>query len=238
MKSQESIAARVASLQARSEAAARRAGRDASDVTLVAVAKGVSASDISQALQAGIRHVGESYVQEARAKMAAVREQALHGGFAEPRWHMIGRLQRNKAREIARLFDCIESVDRSEIARTLDAAAGERVLEVLLQVNVSGETQKAGVDPEHIDALLAICAGLSHLRVSGLMAIPAASTTPEQSRPAFARLRKLRDSLRRGPGGENLRELSMGMSNDFETAIEEGATRVRIGTALFGARKT
>ena len=149
---------------------------------------------------------------------------------------MLGHVQRNKAALCARSFDVIESVDRPALAVALDRHAGDRVLEVLLQVNLSGEAQKSGVSAADAPALLDACLPLAHLRVVGLMTIPAASDDPERARPVFAQLRALRDTLARSRAGRHLRELSMGMSADFAVAIEEGATRVRIGTAIFGER--
>jgi pyridoxal phosphate enzyme (YggS family) len=191
---------------------------------------------VISALRAGLTDLGENFAQEARDKREAVL--AAIGDAAPPRWHMIGRLQRNKAALALRLFDSVETVDRAELARELDkrAAAAGRTLNVLLQINLSGEVQKAGVAPAESTALLATCCGLEQLRVRGLMAIPAAGDDPEASRAAFAQLRQLRDTLSAQPGGEPLGVLSMGMSNDFEVAIEEGATSIRVGTALFGER--
>lgn len=225
-------------LRERIAAAARRAGRDPSDVTLVGVTKRVPAERVAEALRAGLAVLGESYVQEARVKAEALA--ALLGpGGPRPRWRLIGRLQRNKARDAVALFDAVETLDREDLAAELErrAAAAGRSLEVLLQVNLSEEPQKGGVAAEGLPALLSACAGLAHLHVAGLMTVPAASPDPEDSRPVFARLRALAATLRDTPGGGALRELSMGMSADFEVAIEEGATLVRVGTALFGPRE-
>lgn len=230
------IRERLADVRARIAAAAFRAGRDPAEVTLIAVSKRVPAERIREAVDAGQRVFGENYVKEAVAKM-----RALAAGGALPRdlrWHLIGRLQRNKARDAVRHFDSVETVDRPDLAAELERrAAGQgRAVEVLLQVNLSREPQKAGVSEEALPELLARCAALPHLRVVGLMTLPEPAADPERLRPVFARLRALRDSLRSAPGGGNLRELSMGMSADFEVAVEEGATRVRVGTALFGPR--
>ncbi len=228
------FATRLAAVRSRIVAAARRAGRDAREITLVGVSKRMPAERIAEAARAGLACIGENYVQEAREKRAALADcpQAL-------RWHLIGNLQRNKARDAVALFDVIETVDRAALAEELDrrAAAAGRTLEILLQVNVSGEPQKAGARPQDVAALLAACAALPHLRVTGLMTVPEAADDAEATRPAFARLRALRDALRAAPGGQTLRDLSMGMSADFEVAIEEGATLVRVGTALFGPRE-
>jgi hypothetical protein len=230
------LAARLAAVEERIARAASRAGRRVADITLLGVSKRQPAEAVAALVAAGLAHCGENFVQEARAKIPRVA--ALLGpGVQPPRWHFIGRLQSNKAKLAAGLFDVVESVDRLELARALDAhaAAAGRTLEVLLQVNVSGEAQKGGAAPEALDALARAVAALPHLRLTGLMTLPRAGA-PEQVRPAFARLRELRDGLCRAAGGLTLPELSMGMSADFEVAIEEGATIVRVGTALFGAR--
>jgi pyridoxal phosphate enzyme (YggS family) len=156
-----------------------------------------------------------------------------------PRWHFIGHLQRNKARLVAPVFDLVETLDSERLGVELDkrARATARSLDALLQVDLDDEPGKAGVSPEELPRLLASSTAWANLRIVGLMAIPAARHSAEESRGAFARLRQLRDALRDSPGGTQLRELSMGMSADFEVAIEEGATLVRVGTALFGARE-
>jgi pyridoxal phosphate enzyme (YggS family) len=173
--------------------------------------------------RAGVAALGENRVQEAKEKIELL-------GHPVP-WHLIGSLQTNKARDAARLFDWIQSVDRVELARELSRRAGDRVLDVLLQVNLGEEPQKGGVAPAESKRLCEAVSGLPGLRVRGLMAIPPASTNPEHTRPYFRRLRELRDEL-------GLEHLSMGMSADYEVAIEEGATMVRVGTAIFGARQT
>ena len=235
---------RVAEVRGRIAEAARRAGREPSDVTLVGASTRQPIERSAAAVQCGVGVLGENYVQEAREKRpqleALLRDRDPNCEL--PRWHMIGNLQRNKVRDALPLFDLVETVDRSALAREIDkrAASGDgRRLDVLVQVNVSGEAQKAGVTPEALPELLEACAPLAHLRVVGLMTLPAAAgdAPAETVRKPFARLRELRDHLRHAPGGEALRELSMGMSGDFELAIEEGATLVRVGTALFGARK-
>jgi pyridoxal phosphate enzyme (YggS family) len=228
------VAERLAAVRERIAEASRRAGRQPGEVTLVGASKRVPRERVLAAVEAGLSHLGENYVQEAAEKVDWVAERASQA----PRWHLIGRLQRNKARAALELFDTVESVDRASLARELArrARAAGRLLPVLIQVNLSEEPQKAGVAAAELPALLELCAGLEGLRVEGLMAIPAPEPDPERSRPAFARLRELRERLRPGPGGAHLRELSMGMSADFEVAVEEGATRVRVGTALFGPR--
>jgi len=231
------VAAALAAVQERIATAARRVGRDPDSVTLVGVSKRVAPERAAEAVLAGLRHLGENYVQEATAKREALE---ARGDLPRVRWHMIGPLQRNKAREAVARFDVVESLDRESLARELDrrAEAAGRMLDVLVQVNVSGERQKSGCAPDALGALLATLDTLPRLRVRGLMTVPAAADDPEQARPAFARLRALRDAHRDAPGGAALHELSMGMSADFEVAIEEGATLVRVGTALFGPRDT
>jgi len=226
---------RIADVRGRIECAAARAGRAADDVRLLAVSKTFSAADVIGAAAAGLRCFGENRVQEAAQKIPAVN--AARAERIE--WHLIGQLQRNKARRAAELFDVVQSVDRLALAQQLDRCAREctRTLRVLVQVDVDAEPQKGGVDPQELPALLVALAELTHLDVEGLMAIPAAHPDPEAQRPAFARLRDLLEAQQRqAPQGAQLRELSMGMSGDFEIAIEEGATCVRVGSALFGAR--
>jgi hypothetical protein len=227
-------------VRARITRAAARAGRDASEITLIGVTKLVPAERVVLGVRAGLRDLGENYVQEADAKLPAVREALAARAETPPalRWHAIGRLQRNKARDVARLFDAVHSVDRIELARELDRRAGEasRRLAVFFQVNLCAEPQKGGAAPNAVPALVAACAELAHLDPTGLMVVPADDPDPEAARPAFAALRELAGELRARPGGERLRHLSMGMSHDFEVAIEEGATHVRVGTALFGPR--
>jgi pyridoxal phosphate enzyme (YggS family) len=233
------VATRLAAVRARVRAAAARTDRDPGEITLVGAAKRKSAARVAEAVAAGLADVGESYAQEALAKIPATHERLRTAGLPKPRWHFIGRLQRNKARQVVPLFDLIESVDRASLAEELDrrAAGIGRRLPILLQVNTSDEPQKGGVAPDALPELLAASRGWSHLRVEGLMTIPAAGPDAESARPAFARLRTLRDALRGAPGTDTLRELSMGMSGDFEVAIEEGATIIRVGTAIFGPRE-
>ena len=205
--------------------ACRRAGRDPSTVTLIGVTKTAQPPMIQEVVDCGLADVGESHVQEADAKQAAVRTGV--------RWHLIGHLQRNKARRAVELFDMIHSVDSLELVHDLErhAAVSGKVLSVLIQVNVSGEPTKSGCRPEEAAVLANAAKAAAHLQLTGLMAIPPYTDDPEAARPHFRRLRTLRDAL-----GSDLK-LSMGMSNDFEVAIEEGADFVRIGTAIFGARQ-
>ncbi len=236
------VAARVAGLRERIAAAAERAGRDPDDVTLVGAAKRQPIERVAAAVAAGVRDLGHNYVQEAREMRSALdaRLVELHGeGDAPPvRWHMIGHLQRNKAGAALDCFDTVDAVDSAKLARALDRRAGEagRTLALGVQVNLTGETQKSGLPESEVPALLEACAELTHVKVVSLMTMPAASDDPEDARPVFARLRSLRDELRAAPGGDALEGLSMGMSGDFEIAVEEGATLVRVGTALFGER--
>jgi PLP dependent protein len=203
--------------------AAARAGRRADDVLLIGVSKTVEVERIRAAIAAGIAALGENRVQEAKGKIESV-------GHPVP-WHLIGHLQTNKARDAVALFDVIHSVDRLDLAREIDKRAhgAGRVVEALVEVNVAGEAQKGGVAPDGLPALLDAIATLSGLRVRGLMAIPPAAENSDDSRRWFAALRRLAER-------HGLKELSMGMSADFEAAIEEGATMVRVGTAIFGPR--
>jgi pyridoxal phosphate enzyme (YggS family) len=224
------IADRLAAVQRRVDEAARGCGRDPSSVTLIAVGKTFPAEVVNEAVTVGAADLGENRVQEAVAKKP---------GVAPARWHLIGPLQRNKARAALEVFDIVHTVDRFEIADRLQFLLGEhwpdRQLDVLLEVNVAAEPQKAGVLSEEAIDLLEHVLDLDRLVVRGLMAIPPWQEDPEASRPWFRRLRQLRDRLEEEKG-HRLPELSMGMSHDFEIAIAEGATMVRVGTAIFGPR--
>jgi len=225
------IADNLASIQERISKAALRAGRNPAEIRLVAVSKTVSAENIQQAIAAGVTILGENYVQEARNKIARVGSQVA--------WHFIGHLQSNKARNAVDLFSMIHSVDRLSLAEALDEEANRqgKILPVLIQVNISGEESKSGIDPQETLQLLQRIAGLQHLSIQGLMTMPPWFEDPEDARPYFIALRKLREELSREKiPGVALQELSMGMSGDFEVAINEGATLVRIGTAIFGPR--
>jgi len=212
-------------------AAAVAAGRGPGDVTLIAVSKTHPAEVVDRAVEAGVAELGENRVQEAAGKRPRVRQ---------ARWHLIGPLQRNKAKLALEVFDVIHTVDRPEIAdrlqRLLEDRWPGRALEVLLEVNVGGEEQKAGVAPATAADLLRAALSRDRLTVRGLMAIPPFTPDPEASRPFFRALRQLRDHLQEATG-HPLPELSMGMSHDFEIAIAEGATMVRVGTAIFGPRE-
>lgn len=210
-------------------AAERRAGRSPGSVKLVAASKTQPLSLILEAHAAGISVFGENYVQEAEEKI-----QGLPGA----EWHMIGKLQSNKVRKAVSLFSWIQTVDSAKRAEEVSRCAVEarKVLPVLLEVNLEEEESKAGVAPAGLRLLAEAALGLPGLAVSGLMAIPPYGLDPEESRPYFVRLRGLRDALARECPAADLKELSMGMSGDFEAAIEEGATMVRVGTAIFGVR--
>ena len=216
----EEVAARVAEVRERIAAAARRAGRAPEAVTLVAVTKTKPVEDLLAAYRAGVRHFGENRIQEAEAKFPSVPE----GGVR----HVIGPVQSNKAARAARIADVVQTVDSADLARRLDrvAAAAGRRLAVFIEVHLGDEPTKAGVDPAGLFQLVEAVQALPALDLRGLMAIP----PPGETRPHFARLRSLAETVA-------LRELSMGMSDDFESAIEEGATLVRVGSALFGARR-
>ena len=217
------LAANIERVRDRIAAASRRAGREAGNVLLLGVTKTVAPEMVDAAAAAGLTVFGENKVQEAQAKIPAVTGRA--------RWHFIGHLQTNKARAAVALFDLIQSVDSCKLAGELDkwAAHAGKTQPILLEINIAGEASKHGLRPEDGPAALAEINRLTHLEVRGLMAIPPATADPDQTRQYFRRLRHLRDQL-------GLPELSMGMSHDFELAVEEGATIVRIGTAIFGDR--
>jgi pyridoxal phosphate enzyme (YggS family) len=220
------IADNLSSVSARIGAAAHAVGREAASVQLLAVSKTKPAQAVREAHAAGLRHFGENYLQEALAKQLELADLALS-------WHFIGPIQSNKTRAIAEHFDWVHSVDRLKIAERLaeQRPANLEPLNVCLQVNISGEASKAGCAPADLPALAKAVAVLPRLRLRGLMAIPQPSTDPAEQQAVFARVKALNESL-----GLGLDTLSMGMSEDLEAAIAQGATWVRIGTALFGAR--
>lgn len=223
------VAVRLQLVRDRIAAACARAGRDPGSVRLVAVSKTVPVAGVAEALAAGQTLFGENRVQEALAKMSEAGPEAT--------WHLVGHLQKNKARHAAGAFELIHGLDDSELALELDRRAAIRSMTqpVLVQANLSGETTKHGSDEDELIPLLTAVAGLPHLELRGLMIIPPPVDDPELSRPWFRRLKDLRDraaSILAQP----LPELSMGMTDDFEVAIEEGATLVRIGRAIFGER--
>jgi len=225
------VAANWRRVRARVDAAAARVGRDPGSVRVVAAAKTKPVELIERAVAAGVTDVGENYVQEAADKAARIAVPVT--------WHLIGHLQRNKAGRAVELFSLIHTLDSATLAAALARHAERhgRAMRVLIEVNVGGETTKSGVAPSAAGDLLAALAGQRWVEIDGLMAIPPPGPDAEAARPHFRRLRELRDQLRRhAAANAPLRELSMGMSDDFEVAIEEGATLVRIGRAIFGER--
>ena len=210
-----------------------RCGRDPGTVRLVCVTKTMSADTVRLAIQAGAVLFGENYIQEAREKCGTLAEYPVF-------WHFIGHLQTNKAKYAVKLFDLIHTVDSLRLATELDREARKigKVQKILIQVNIGKEVSKSGIDAESAETLIRSLAAFPHLSVRGLMVIPPFFDEPERVRPYFRGLRELRDSLNKpGISGIRLDELSMGMTGDFEAAIEEGATLVRIGTASFGERQ-
>ena len=216
----------------RMDQAAKRAGRDPEEIKLVTVSKTVEPARIREAIEAGVTILGENYVQEARRKI----EEIGHG----IQWHMIGHLQTNKAKYAVSLFDYVHSIDGISLAREIDRRAAQkgRRVRALVEVNLSGETSKFGIDPEDVMELIQHVASLKHISIEGLMTMPPYFDDPERARPYFVGLRELGDRVRREKiEGLRMDELSMGMSGDFEAAIEEGATMIRVGTAIFGERR-
>jgi hypothetical protein len=228
----EHIAENLAAVRARMAAAAGRAGRDPGEVTLIAVSKTFGADHVRAAWAAGQRDFGENKVQEALQKIEETADIPI-------RWHLIGHLQSNKARKAAAPFACIQSVDSVELLRRLDAAAGAAGVtpEILVQLDLAGEATKFGAPSDAAREIVDAALGCRALRLRGLMLLPPWSDDPEQARPWFRQLRELRQQwLTDGVPRAGLHHLSMGMSHDFEAAIEEGATMVRVGTAIFGKR--
>ena len=226
------IADRLNDVRSRIDAAARSAGRDPSSVRLVAVSKTFPAAVVEEACRAGYHDFGENRVQEALPKMDSIRGLPI-------RWHLLGHLQTNKARRAAAAFAMIHSVDRLELLQKVDAAAVDAGAspELLIQIDLAGEAAKSGVPPADASRLLEAAASLRAARVVGLMTLPPLPDVPDDSRRWFRQLRGLRDGwLSAGAPPAMLRELSMGMSGDFEVAVQEGATIVRVGTAIFGDR--
>ena len=213
----------------RIERAAQRAGRDPKGINLVAVSKTVEVARIKEAIEAGVLILGENYIQEAQKKIEAIGKPVS--------WHFIGHLQSNKARYAVRLFDVVHSTDSIPLAEELNRRAEqeERVIRVMIEVNLSREATKFGTDEERMFSLAKRIQDLKHLSLEGLMTMPPYFDSPEMSRPYYVALRELKERMIKE--GVPMKELSMGMSNDFEIAIEEGATYVRIGTAIFGPRK-
>ncbi len=230
-----SIADNIARIRERMLAAAQRAGRDANAITLMAVSKTFPVQAIRDAYAAGIRVFGENRVQEFAGKAEGLRD------LSEACWHMIGHLQTNKAAKAAEIFHAVDSVDSLKLAEKLNDAAKSagKKLGILIEVNVGGEAAKSGVAPEagELESLLSAAARLEHLVIGGLMTIPPYTQDPEAARPYFRKLLELRDYIAgRNLPAVSMDTLSMGMSHDFEIAIEEGSTWVRVGTGIFGTR--
>ena len=228
----ERMVANIAHVRSLIAEAARRVGRTPQEITLVAVSKTMPVELVQMAYNLGVTDFGENRVQEALPKIAAFHPQGL-------RWHMIGHLQSNKARKVVSPFYCVESVDSLHLAQMLNRHAGEqgKRFPVLLQVNVSGEASKEGLSPTEVLELARQVVGLSHIQVEGLMTIAPLVEDAEQVRPVFRELRFLRDQLRTELPSSSWQHLSMGMTDDYRVAIEEGATIVRIGRAIFGERE-
>lgn len=225
------IAENIEKIRERVQRSARNARRDPDAITIVAVTKTVDAERVKEAVSAGIGVLGENRVQDAREKIRMIGKSV--------QWHMIGHLQSNKAREAVSLFDMVHSVDSLRVAQALNAEAGKqaRRLPVLVQVNISEEESKSGASAEEALNLVQAMAGMENLEVQGLMTIPPYSADPGEFRWVFRSLREMRDRIAEMDiQGVSMVHLSMGMSHDFETAVEEGATLVRIGTAIFGER--
>jgi PLP dependent protein len=225
----------ITEIRKRIESAAQRAGRDPASVRLMAVTKTHPPEKIREAYEAGLRLFGENRVQEFSEKAGALRD------LKNAEWHMIGHLQSNKASKAAELFSAVESVDSLRLAQKLDSTAGQlgKRLAVLIEINVGGEEAKSGVAPDSNDLKLILLGAveLKNLQFAGLMTVPPFTEDPQQVRPFFRELRELRDQIAmRGLKGIGTDVLSMGMSHDFEVAIEEGSTCVRVGTAIFGER--
>lgn len=226
----ESLAGRIGRVREEVAAAARRAGRDPGEITIVGVCKTVERPAVDEAYELGLRHFGENRVQVAKAKFGAGRPDDLT-------LHLIGSLQTNKAKDAVALFDLVHSVDRANLVEALASAAARagRRLPVLLQVNISGEESKQGCEPGEAEALALAVAAQPSLELRGLMTMAPLVATPEEARPVFRGLRQLRDELCGAHAHLHLPDLSMGMTNDYAVAIEEGATIVRIGRAIFAA---
>jgi PLP dependent protein len=222
---------RLENVKDRINKAAFKCGRDPESIHLVAVSKTISANRVREAIKAGVTTLGENYVQEARNKFNVL-------GTFPVSWHFIGHLQSNKAKYAVRLFDLIHSVDTLKLAHELNRQANKvnKIQDILIQINISKEPSKSGSDIQNAANLIKDIVLLENVSVKGLMAMPPFFNNPEKARPYFTALRDLRDQIQKVFPGVVLNELSMGMTGDFEVAIEEGATLVRIGTAIFGER--
>ncbi len=223
------IAENIQYIKERIKRASARSGRNPAEITLVAVAKTFSSDAVREAVGAGIPDIGENYVQELLAKRSELENEPIH-------WHFIGHLQTNKVKAVAGWIHAIHAVDSLRLGEEIAKRAKEvnRSIDILVEVNTSGEASKFGVQPDDAEKLVAALALLEHVHVRGLMTIGPLLPDPESARPAFRMLRQLKDSIARK--GILLDHLSMGMTNDFEIAIEEGATMIRVGTAIFGKR--
>ena|SRR5215469_16913164 len=230
-----SVAENIARIREQIQSASKRGGRSSAEVALMAVSKTFPPDSVREAYAAGIRVFGENRVQEFAGKAGALRD------LTDVTWHMIGHLQTNKAAKAAELFSVVDSGDSLKLARKLNDAAAQlgKKLAILIELNVAGEAAKTGMDPASpdLEQLLSAAAQLEHLEIRGLMTVPPFSDDPQQARPFFRRLRELRDQIaKRHLPAVSMDVLSMGMSHDFEVAIEEGSTCVRVGTAIFGKR--
>ncbi|MCS7203551.1 MAG: YggS family pyridoxal phosphate-dependent enzyme [Thermodesulfovibrio sp.] len=224
------LSEKISSIFKKISHAALRVGREPDDIKLIAVTKSQPVDKIKEAIDYGLRIFGENRVQEAKIKIAELKNFNIQ-------WHMIGHLQTNKVKDAVNLFEVIHSVDSEKLAKFIDKEAEKRgkIQRVLIQVKLSEEDTKYGIKEEEVEKLIEVCLNLKNIKVEGLMTIPPYFENPEDVRPYFKKLRQIRDELNR-KGYDFIKELSMGMSHDFEVAIEEGATMVRIGTALFGQR--
>jgi len=229
------IAEHIRRVEERIATAAHRAGRNPREISLMAVTKTVSPQRILEAYEAGVRLFGENRVQEFAGKAQVLAD------LRDTEWHMIGHLQSNKSRTATELFQAVDSVDSLRLSERLNSAAKElgKRMPVLIEINIGGEQAKSGVAPDspELEQMLAAAPSCDHLQIRGLMAVPPYSDDPEQSRPFFRRMRELRDAIaaRKLPAVQ-MGTLSIGMSHDFEVAVEEGSTCVRVGTAIFGSR--
>ena len=230
---QQTLSERLENVRRRIVTAAQRSGRSPEEITLIAISKTHPPETLSAALEIGITDLGENRVQEAEEKIVTLGRRAA-------RWHLVGHLQANKARRAVALFDYLHSLDSAELARRLERLCveeGREEFPVLVQIKLGGEESKTGIDPRELPELLAEIKSCKRLRLIGLMILPPYFENPDCARPFFNTLRDLRDELKlQGHFGDLPGELSMGMSHDFEIAIEEGATMVRVGTAIFGER--
>lgn len=223
------IADNIAIINEKIAKAAKKSGRDPKEITLLAVTKTVELTKIRKAISAGVRLFGENYLQEAKEKVEKIRRSSVI-------WHFIGHLQKNKVKHSIELFDMIQTVDSFELAKEINKKANHPI-DILIEVNIAGEKTKTGIKKDRVIDLARKISGLDNLSLKGLMTIPPFFDNPQFSRPYFVTLRRLAERVNKERiSGVTINTISMGMSNDFEVAIEEGATLVRIGTAIFGER--